>query len=145
MLSKPLIQFSIDGWSCVPSLLFDLRSNFGEGNEDNADLFQKLPCRHCCTQCPQHCSRPLPTHASARDSWTPTGKSGSVSCGATAPFCWVLECTRFCFCPQSMFPQSCVSSGDLSSVQLLHHVQLSKTPWTTAYKAPLPMAFSRQE
>ena len=25
MLSKSLIQFSVDGWSCVPSLLFDLR------------------------------------------------------------------------------------------------------------------------
>ena len=27
MLSKSLIQFSIDGWGCVPSLLFDLRPN----------------------------------------------------------------------------------------------------------------------
>ena len=30
------------------------------------------------------------THASARDSWTLTGKSGSVSCGVPAPFSWVL-------------------------------------------------------
>ena len=44
MLSKPLIQFSVDGWSCVPSLIFDLRPNFGGGNEDNVDLFQKVPC-----------------------------------------------------------------------------------------------------
>ena len=29
MLSKSLIQFSIDGWSCVPSLLFGLRPNYG--------------------------------------------------------------------------------------------------------------------
>ena len=28
--------------------------------------------------------------------WTLTGKSGSVSCGVTAPFSWVLVCTRFC-------------------------------------------------
>ena len=35
MLSKSLIQFSVDGWGCVPSLLFDLRPNFGGGNEDN--------------------------------------------------------------------------------------------------------------
>ena len=27
MLSKSLIQFSVDGWSCVPSLLFGLRPN----------------------------------------------------------------------------------------------------------------------
>ena len=34
MLSKSLIQFSIDGWGCVPSLLFDLRPNYGGGNKD---------------------------------------------------------------------------------------------------------------
>ena len=46
MLSKSLIQFSIDGWGCVPSLLFDLRQNYGEGSEDNGDLLQKVPCTH---------------------------------------------------------------------------------------------------
>ena len=34
MLSKSLIQFSVDGQDCVPSLLFDLRPNYGGGNED---------------------------------------------------------------------------------------------------------------
>ena len=29
MLSKSLIQFSVDGWCSVPSLLFDLRQNYG--------------------------------------------------------------------------------------------------------------------
>ena len=28
MLSKSLIQFSVDGWGCVPSLLFGLRPNY---------------------------------------------------------------------------------------------------------------------
>ena len=51
MLSKSLIQFSVD-WSCVPSLLFDLRPNYGGGNEDDGDLLQNVPCTHCCTQCP---------------------------------------------------------------------------------------------
>ena len=31
MLSKSLIQFSIDGRGCVPSLLSDLRPNYGGG------------------------------------------------------------------------------------------------------------------
>ena len=35
MLSKSLIQFSVDGWDCVSSLLFDLRPNYGGDNEDN--------------------------------------------------------------------------------------------------------------
>ena len=102
MLSKALIQLSVDGRGCVPSLLFDLRPNYGGGNEDNGDLLQKIPLKHCYTQCPQPCSRPPPTYASARDSWTLTGKSESVSCGVTAPFSWVLMHTSFCLCPLSV-------------------------------------------
>ena len=86
MLSKSLIQFSFDGWGYVPSLLFDLRPNYGGGNEDNGDLLQKIPCMYCYTQCPQPCSRQPLTHASSGDSWTLPGKSWSVSCGVTAPF-----------------------------------------------------------
>ena len=42
MLSKSLIQFSVEWWGCVPSLLFDLRPNYGVGNEENGDLLQKV-------------------------------------------------------------------------------------------------------
>ena len=35
VLSKSLIQFSVDARGFVPSLLFDLRPNYGGGNEDN--------------------------------------------------------------------------------------------------------------
>ena len=45
-------------------------------------------------------------HASTEDSWTLTAKSGSVSCGVTAPFSWFLVCTRFCLCP----PRVCFPS-----------------------------------
>ena len=58
MLSKSLIQLSIDGWGSVPSMLFDLWPNYGEGNEDNSYLLQKVQCT------PQSCSRSLRTHAS---------------------------------------------------------------------------------
>ena len=96
MLSKSLIQFSVDERCCVPSLLFDLRLNYSGGNEDNGNLLQKVLCMHCCTQCRQHCWRPSPIHVSARDSWTLTGKSGSVSCGVTTLFSWVLVSTKCC-------------------------------------------------
>ena len=37
-----------------------------------------------------------------------TGKSGLISCGVTAPFSWVLVCTRFCLCLQeSVSPVPC--------------------------------------
>ena len=70
-LSKYLIQFSVDGWGCVPSLLFDPGPNYGGGNEDNDDLLQKVPCMHCCTHAPtlqqattnpRLCQRLLDTH-----------------------------------------------------------------------------------
>ena len=32
MFSKSLIQFSVDGQGCVPSLLLDLRPSYDEGN-----------------------------------------------------------------------------------------------------------------
>ena len=38
MLRKISIQFSVDGWDCVPSLLFYLRPNYGGGNEDNVKM-----------------------------------------------------------------------------------------------------------
>ena len=72
--------------------------------------------------------RPPPTQASAGDSWILTGKSGSVSCGVTAPFSWVLVHTRFCLCPSSVcFPVLCkfwqpygVVNGDLLLESLCH-------------------------
>ena len=42
MLRKSLIQYSIDGRGCVPFLLFDLKPNYGGGNEDNGYLLQKV-------------------------------------------------------------------------------------------------------
>ena len=103
-------------------------ANSGGGNEDNGDLLQKVPCMHCYTQCPQPCSRPPPTHASAGESWTLIGKSGSVSCGVTAPLSWVLVHTRFCLCPARVcFPVACKflwlygkDNGDLLQEALCH-------------------------
>ena len=37
-------------------------------------------------------------HDLPRDPWALPGKSGSVSCGVTAPFSWVLVPTRFYLC-----------------------------------------------
>ena len=87
---------------------------------------------HCCTHCPQPCSRPLPTHASTGDSWTLPGKSGSVSCGVTAPFSWVLVHTdSVCALQESVSPVPCKFwwlyggvNGDLLQEGLCHtHTQ----------------------
>ena len=62
MFNKSLIQFSVDGWGCAPSLLFTWL-NYDGGNEDNGVLLQKALCRHCCMQCPQTYNRtpPMPS------------------------------------------------------------------------------------
>ena len=44
MLSNSLIQFSVNCQGCVPSLLFDLRPNYGRGNED----YENEKVMKCC-------------------------------------------------------------------------------------------------
>ena len=84
-----------------------LGSNYGGGNEDNSDLPQKIPCMYCYSPFPQPCSRSPLTHAFTRDSWTPTSKSGTVSCGVTVPLFWVLV-HKFLLCPPRFyFPVHC--------------------------------------
>ena len=125
MLSKSLIQFSVDGWSCVPSLLFDLGPNSGGGNVIMVMSFIRT---HCHTQCPRPCSRPLSTHSSTGDSWTLMGKSGSVSCGALllSPVSWCIQ-GSVCALQESVFPVLCKFwwlhggvNGDLLQDTLCH-------------------------
>ena len=107
-LSKSLIQFSVDVWICVPSLLLDLRPNYGVGNANNGDLLQQAPYRHCYTQCPQPAAghrRPTPlleTPGHSQGSW---GQSlvGSL---LLSPESW---CTQVSVCalPESVSPVPC--------------------------------------
>ena len=57
MLSKSLIQFSVDGWSCVPFLLLDLRPNYGGSNEDNGESESEVAYPTLCD--PMDCSLPV--------------------------------------------------------------------------------------
>ena len=141
MHSKSLIQFSVHGWGCVPSLLFDLRPNC-KGNEDNGDLLQKVPCKHCRTQCPQPCSRPPPSYASARQIWVSLLRG---HCSFVLGPC----VHRVLSVPsQSLFPQSCVSSG--SSIWVngdllqegLCHTQVCCTQSPSPLSSPLPTHIS---
>ena len=128
MLSKSLIQFSVDGQGCVPSLLFGLRPNYGGGNEDDGTSFKRssahtaelsAPTLHQATADPLLCQRLLDTH---RQVWA------SLSCGDIAPFSWVLMHTNFCLCPPKVcFPVLCKFwwldggvNGDLLQEGLCH-------------------------
>ena len=104
MLSKSLIKFSVDGWFCLPSLLLDLRSNYGGDNENNGRSPSKGPKHALLNSLKQGttnlflCQRLLDTH----------GHVGSVSCGVTAPF-FGFWCTQafVCALQESVLPVLC--------------------------------------
>ena len=113
MLSKSLIQFSVGGWGCVPSLFFDLRPDYGGGNEDNGSLFKRSHV-HTATlsafnpAAGHHQPTPLPE--TPEHSWASLDQSllGSL---LLSPGSWCTQRVCFACTSKSLFPQSCVSSG----------------------------------
>ena len=113
MLSKSLIQFSADGWGCVPSLYLGLRPNYVRGN---GDLLQKDLC--------QDAVAPMTVVISARDyavgrcQPTPVLEAPGHSTANLAqslvgslllsPASWCIQ--GFVVPSKSLFPQSCGSS-----------------------------------
>ena len=100
MFSKALIQLSADGWVCTPSLAVVWPEETQPevcGLYDRVidDLMPRGTFQDCCYQCPCPQGEPLLTHTSTGDPPTLAGRSGSVSCGVTASFPWVLVCTNF--------------------------------------------------
>ena len=114
-----------------------LGPNYGGCNDDYRDLLRKLPCTDCYTHCPQPGSRPQPTHASTGDSWTLTGKSGSVLWGHCS-FLLHPDAHSVLFVPsKSRFPPSCVSSGSfMVGLMVTSSKRAYATPRSTAPRAP---------
>ena len=83
-------------------------------------FMQRATFPTCCCQRPHPCGEPLQTYASTRDPPTLAGSFGSVVCGVSAPFLWVLVNTRFCLCPprlESLFsPVLCKSYNQIPLV-----------------------------
>ena len=137
MVSKALISFSVEGWGCVPSLLFDLRPNYGGDNEDNGELLQKVPCMHRCTQCPRPCSRPpsptplleTPGHSQASQSL--------VGLPFLSPGSWSTQ--GFVCALQESVSQSCVSSdGSMAGLMANSSKRAYVIPSSAAPRAPAP-------
>ena len=135
MLSKSLIQFSFDGQGCVPSLLFDLRPNYDEGNEDNGCPWKGPMHALLCAPNPAagHC---WPTFLleTPGHSWTNLGQSlvGSLL------FLLGPGAHKVLFVPpKSLFSQSCVSSGS-SMMGLMAYASSNRR--STAPKAFVPAA-----
>ena len=141
MLSKSLIQFSVDGWGCVPSLLFDLRPNYGGGNADYGDLLQKVPCMHCCTQCPNPAAgpcQPTPPPETPGHSWASLAQSlvGSL---LLSPGSWYAQ--GLVSALKDPVSQSCVSSGcSMVGLMVTSSKRAYAIPKLAAPRGPAPAA-----
>ena len=141
MLSKSLVQFSVNGQGCVSSLLFDLRPTMEEVMKIMVTSFKRSHARtaafsarnpaaaHCWPTPPQ---RLLDTHR-----WVWVTLLWSHCSFLLGP-----DAHKVLFVPsKSLFPQPCVSS-DSSMVGLM--VTSSKRayaiPRSTAPRAPVPAA-----
>ena len=140
MLSKSLIQFSVQGQSYVPSLLFDLRPNYGGGNEDNGDLLQKVPRMHCYSQCSQHCSRPLPTPLLGTPGYSRASLGQSL--WGHCSFLLGPDAGKVLSVPsKSLFLQYCVcSGGSMVGLMVTSSKRAYATPNSAAPRAPAPEA-----
>ena len=139
MLSKSLIQFSVDGQGCVPSLLFDPRPNYG-GNEDNGDLLQGPmqtllhwvpPTLQDATADPYLHQRLLDTH-------------GQVWVSLFWGHCFFLlgpcEYKALFVLSQSLFPQSCVlSGGSIVGLMATSSKRAYAIPWSAAPRVSVPV------
>ena len=139
MLSNPifrsLIQFSVDGWSCVSSLLFTWDQTMVEIMKIMATSFKRS---HAGTAT---LSAPNPAAGLHWRLLDIPGKSGSVSCGVTAPFSWVLVHTRFCLCPPRLcFPVLCKFWQLYVGLMATSSKRAYAIPTSAAPRAPAPVA-----
>ena len=110
MLSKSLIQFSVDGQGCVPSLLFDLRPTMVEKMKIMTSFK-----RSCACTAALRVPNPAPGHRRPRLRQRLLDTHGQVWLSLLwghGSFLLGPGVHKVSFVPaKSLFPQSCVSSG----------------------------------
>ena len=106
MLSKSLIQFSVDGWNCVPSLLFTWGQTMVEVMKIMATFFKRS---HACTatvHAPNPTAghhRPTPSPETPRHPQAMGQSPGGG--GVTAIFSWVPGTQGSVVPSKSLFPR----------------------------------------
>ena len=141
MLSKSLIQFFVDGWSCVPSLLFTWGHTMVEVMKIMVTSFQRS---HACSAT---LSAPSPAagHHQPTPPLEPPGHSraslGQSLVGSLllSPGCWGIQ-GSVCALQESI-SQSCVSSGSsVVGLMVTSSKRAYATPRSAAPRAPAPAA-----
>ena len=111
VLSKTLIQLSADGWGCTPSLLvwpevtqsWSLLASIVGLLVTSKWTYTEMHLPGRLLPLAIYC-QPTPLQETLEHSQAGLAPS---PVGVTAPFPWVLVCTKFCLCPPRVcFPQS---------------------------------------
>ena len=144
-LSKLGVDDGHGGLACCNSrgrrVRGDWVTELTELNVDNGDLLQKVPWTPCYNQWSQPCSRPLPTHTSAWESWTLTSKSGSVLVGLLLLSPGSCSAQGLVYALQESVSQSCGSSGSsVVGIMVTSSKRAYAIPRSTAPKASAPVA-----
>ena len=147
MLSKSLIQFSVDGWSCVLSLLFIWGQTMVEVMKIMVMPFRRSHAGPAALSALRpvaghHWPTPLPeTLAHPQASPDTHCQSGPVSCVVTVPFSWDLVHTGFCLCPPEVcFPVLCEFWQLYGGLMAISSETAFATPWSTASRVPATAA-----
>jgi len=137
MLSKSLIQYSVDGWGCVPSLLFSWGQTMVEVMKIMATSFKRSHARTATLSAPNpaagHCQhtllqRPLDTHGQVWVSLLWVHCSFLLGPGVY----------KVLFLPfRNLYPQSCVSSGgSMVGLMVTSSKRTYAIPKSAASRAP---------
>ena len=140
MFSKSLVQFSVDGWSCVPSLLFTWGQTMVEVTKTMATSFKRSHAFPATLSAPNPAAghhQPMPLLETPGHSQASLGQPfvGSL---LLSPESW---CTIFCLCPPRVyFPVLCKFwqlYGGINCDLLQEGLAIPKSD---APRAPVPVA-----
>ena len=141
MLSKSLVQFSVDGWRCVPSLLFTWGQTMVEIIKIMVTSFKRS---HACTAT---LSAPSPAAGHQRPTpplETPGHSQGSLGQSLLgslllSPGSW---CTQgsVCALQKSYFPGCASSDSPVVGLMAMSSKRAYAIPKSAAPRAPVPVA-----
>ena len=140
MLSKSLIQFSVDGWVCVPSLLFTWGQTMVEVMKVMANSFKRYHAGTATLSAPNPAAshrQPTPPPETPGHSRANLGQFfvGSL----TFSWIWCTQGSVYAF--QESVSQSCVSSGStMLGLMATSSKRAYATPRCAASRAPAPAA-----
>ena len=143
MLSKSLIQFSVDGWSCVPSLLFTWGQTMVEVMKILVTSLKRSDACTAMLSTPNlaaglHQPTPLPETPGHPQESPGQSLMGSLLLSSGS---W---CTKFCCALWESISQSCVSSGSsMVGLMATSSKRAYAIPKCAAPRASVPVADHR--